>query len=459
MSTKTTNSKTIAINSFLILILSNMNNWKKLTFLFSLLLIGSTSYLQETLFIKGQVVDAISQDPLIAASVAIPNSLIGTISDEDGFFKLEVPRGLRQITISYVGYEEYKLTLRHYKNNSFIELKRSDTYLDLVTIVSKPPAIPLTYKVESVLDFSVQSDRILRLTKVKTEGYQLKLTDFDGNVLDSYSLKGIRHIEELTTSCLETHFLLTEFYAHQISIEEDKIAILYKDKRKKYDEYIGNCLDANSQYFYLNAKKNYEQISEITGFHRYLEEKVNFGQITDDFNVKNYKEERHYLEFMDNKGADEWINLTDSQSLEGFYDYWEKAALIKYNFYHPVNFYLHAQERSVFIMDHEKHLLRKFTLNGKVINQIPIQYSKERKWSGKIFKDAKTEKLYTYFDYTENKMLFEIDLDKGLLLPKAEIELSYVEDFQIFDDTIFFTNSGLVQGQEARILKRIDFGI
>lgn len=423
-------------------------------FILSLSILGLA---QEPIAISGQIVDALNSEPLIAATVSVPNSTIGTICDENGKFDISIPKNIGSLTVSYVGYEEVSVSILKIKRDKIIRLKRADSYLDLITILAKPPITPLTQKVESVLDFSIEPNRIIRLTKVRNGGHHLKLTDFDGLQIDSYKLKDIKGIEGLTTSCLGTHFLLTEYHAYQIHMVDDKIAILHKDNRDRYDQYIANCLDANSQYFYLNAKKNYEQISEITGYHRYFEEQVNFGQISDDFNARNYKEEKHYLDFMDNKGEDNWINTTTSAGLESFYDYWEKAALLKYNFYHPVDFYLHAQEKSVFILDHEKHLLRKFTLNGKVVHQLPIQYSKERKWSKKIFKDAKTEKLYTYFNYSSGKMLFEIDLNVGMLVPRAEFELSFVDNFKIYDDTIFFTNSGIVQGQEARILKRMKF--
>jgi len=425
-----------------------------------MILVGfSTScYLQETIILKAQVVDATSLDPLIAATILVPDSTIGVISDENGSFKIVVPRSVKELSISYVGYEQKIISIEELKEIKVVKLNRSNSYLDEITILASPVIVPLTRRVESIVDFSIENDRILFLSRKRKEGYRLKLTTFEGEVLDSFSLKKIKGIEALSTSCLQTHFLLTEYHSYQINVENDIISILHKDDRKRYDRFIASCLDANSQFFYLNAKKNYDQLSEITGFNRYSDEQVNFGQVSDDFNAKNYAEEKKYLDFMDNKGPDDWINQTTYDGLQGFYDFWEKAATLKYNFYHPVDFHLHALENSVFIIDHEKHMMQKYTLNGKVVYQYPIQYSKDQKWSGKIYTDSKTEKLYTYFIYPSKKLLFEIELSSGLLIPKASFDLAFIDNFQVYDDTIFFTNSGLVQGQEARILKRIDFG-
>jgi len=83
---------------------------KKLLFisLFGLsnLLLQGQTYTQT---IRGKVIDTDSKSPIFGANIVLLNSdtLIGTVSDADGKFRLEkIPVGRRSIKISSVGYEE-----------------------------------------------------------------------------------------------------------------------------------------------------------------------------------------------------------------------------------------------------------------------------------------------------------------------------------------------------------------
>ncbi len=61
-----------------------------------------------TQVIRGKIVDAESQTPLAFATIAIitTNPLLGTVTDEEGDFRIEeVPIGRHNIQISYIGYE------------------------------------------------------------------------------------------------------------------------------------------------------------------------------------------------------------------------------------------------------------------------------------------------------------------------------------------------------------------
>ena len=64
------------------------------------------SSLQAQRIISGKVTDASSGEPLIGANVLLTGSNIGTITDLDGVYKIEVPENLKKISFSYTGYSE-----------------------------------------------------------------------------------------------------------------------------------------------------------------------------------------------------------------------------------------------------------------------------------------------------------------------------------------------------------------
>ena len=84
--------------------------------------------------IKGKVLDKQTKEPLIGASVVIPNMNKGTITDIDGNFELDVPDGVKKIRVSYIGYKNKNIELTPDKNEYIIRLSSGEV-LDEVVIV------------------------------------------------------------------------------------------------------------------------------------------------------------------------------------------------------------------------------------------------------------------------------------------------------------------------------------
>ncbi len=58
----------------------------------------------ENMKITGKVVDEFS-DPMMGVTILLPGTTTGTITDLDGNFSLEVPKGSKDLTISFIGYQ------------------------------------------------------------------------------------------------------------------------------------------------------------------------------------------------------------------------------------------------------------------------------------------------------------------------------------------------------------------
>lgn len=61
--------------------------------------------------IKGVVVDAINNEPLIGANILIPGTSVGTITDIDGNFDLNIGNNVTELQFSYAGYTTQNLVL------------------------------------------------------------------------------------------------------------------------------------------------------------------------------------------------------------------------------------------------------------------------------------------------------------------------------------------------------------
>ncbi len=83
--------------------------------------------------VRGQVVDE-QGEPLLGATIRVKNTSIGTTTDLDGNFQLEVP-GNAVLLVSYVGYKEREVAVRNRSTLEPIQLQSDDFMLEQVVVV------------------------------------------------------------------------------------------------------------------------------------------------------------------------------------------------------------------------------------------------------------------------------------------------------------------------------------
>ncbi|MDG1920688.1 MAG: carboxypeptidase-like regulatory domain-containing protein [Flavobacteriaceae bacterium] len=90
----------------------------------------------------GQVIDADTEEPLPYVNIGLVNKNIGTVTDEAGYFELEVhENGYAEATLrfSMIGFEPQDFTLQEYRDQKIltIPLKEKATALDEVVLTTK----------------------------------------------------------------------------------------------------------------------------------------------------------------------------------------------------------------------------------------------------------------------------------------------------------------------------------
>ena len=93
-------------------------------------------------FVIGQVIDAARKEPLPYVNIGLLNKNIGTVSDETGYFELEVnteQNSRDTLRFSMIGFETKSYTLNDFINQNEIEvfLTEKSTALDEVILSSK----------------------------------------------------------------------------------------------------------------------------------------------------------------------------------------------------------------------------------------------------------------------------------------------------------------------------------
>ena len=133
---------------------------KKLTFTLMCLATGVGMAVAQKTNVSGVVVSAEDGQPVIGASVIVKGTTIGTVTDFDGKFSLEVPDGQKTLQISYVGMVQQEVAVRP---NVSVRLISDTQNLDEVVVTAQG----LTRK-EKSLGYSTQQVKADELVQVRT---------------------------------------------------------------------------------------------------------------------------------------------------------------------------------------------------------------------------------------------------------------------------------------------------
>lgn len=112
---------------------TNDKQWTRaIAFIVLVMWMGLSSALAQSITVKGQVLDAKSKEPLIGVSVLEKGTTNGTITDFDGNYVLNVPKG-HVLVFSYVGYTTQELPVNQSSLN--VTLKEDTQTLNEVVVV------------------------------------------------------------------------------------------------------------------------------------------------------------------------------------------------------------------------------------------------------------------------------------------------------------------------------------
>lgn len=89
--------------------------------------------------LKNKIVDFSTLMPIESASIYVKNTTIGTVSNEDGKFVLQVPNELQSDTliISSIGYKSFKIPVNEFDNTEEVYLEEDIAALDEIVLIAE----------------------------------------------------------------------------------------------------------------------------------------------------------------------------------------------------------------------------------------------------------------------------------------------------------------------------------
>ena len=119
-------------------------------------MIGISSGLSAQFTVNGTVTDADNGDPLIGVTVIVKGTTIGTITDLDGRYTVEVPGESGRLELSYVGYGSKVLDVSKSNPAGDLKMTSSTSTLDEVVITGLATTVARRNSANSVATMSDQ---------------------------------------------------------------------------------------------------------------------------------------------------------------------------------------------------------------------------------------------------------------------------------------------------------------
>src|SRR6218665_216369 len=227
---------------------------KNIYFLFVLL---SGSLAAQQITIKGFLKDALTNEPIISASVGVKNTAIGTVSNEEGNFQLSLPKSA-DVVITYLGYKTVNIPAASFDTAIKTLVLEPDEQLLEEVVVSK-------VSIDKFLKTLITSS-IARFNKpimlhtyyrefVKVNGQYSKFSD---GLLD-YHISGStkKNKSDLIVKQSRTAQLFTNEEVEEESVEIDSFVNVLKGVTYNYDfTFVKDLLleDGNYNNYELEIK-------------------------------------------------------------------------------------------------------------------------------------------------------------------------------------------------------------
>ncbi|MDR0801978.1 hypothetical protein [Fluviicola sp.] len=306
-------------------------------------------------------------------------------------------------------------------------------------VVIKPIGVPDTIFESSrvsVTDFEFLPDNnLLLLTYPKNLKKGTELVLYDGfDLLGEIPLpeKG----KELIRDYRGNPHVVTEKNVFGITETNKRIQIAQIEK-DYYMTYIAPIVDtSHTKYYFSNFNPNYPAFDYFT-FDMVDSTYRKIAKVQDDLMMELYRSEFKWVDVRTKLWAKEKENETgiDKEIWVGMY-YFTNSVYYK-ELYAPI----FERNDSIFLFDHYKNLLFKYSYQGDLIDSIPIYYhlqAKENGWKKDLIQDYETGEIYIHYELAGKAQLRHFNTTTGKLSSPVQLHFKYPENIQIKGNSVYY---------------------
>lgn len=201
--------------------------------------------------VKATVVDSASGSAVPFANVIIKGTLDGTITNENGYFELDVKESKPVLVISSLGYFTKEIRAADITNGK-IFVRSKATQIDEVVIEGKRVKVFQEKNNYYYMDFHFYDDNLVALVILGNKRF-LQLLDPAGKIITQ--LKVDNKSQSIFYDCIGNLHLLTSDSSYQIYYDYVKLRLLSPFSLAKFNSLLAPCLCSYKNVYYFRQFK------------------------------------------------------------------------------------------------------------------------------------------------------------------------------------------------------------
>ena len=387
-----------------------------------LMTVFATAQSTKTL-IFGYVKDASTDLPVQNVDVYIDgNEKVGTTTNKDGYYELQIAKIPSEIVFSHVAYEPQQRKIEQSGNQKIdVEIITKYHLLGAAEITASAKKI-INDKTLYVLDYEIFGDDLMLIAYHQGQKPELYLMTISG---DTLARKKINETpEKLHKDCFGNIHLITEKHAYQIFYENKTLSLIYKVSVKEFNENVEPIItELNSKLFYKEYFVNNQVIIYYYKQKDSTDKKLSV--IADEKSLRMLSDRERFMSM--GKAYTE----ADLRFEELF-------------FYDPIFSPLFKKGDSLIIFNFIDSKIEFYNSQCNLIKDVTIDFHKEKNWKEDIIMDSKTGAFYSLFRKNGIARLREINIDSGMICRTFTIpNFIFVDKIRVHSNKIFFLDYDL----------------
>lgn len=399
----------------------------------------------------GEIVSKADQSPLIGVNIFDQEKRLGTTTDLNGRFRINITDWPVAFEVSYLGHKTIYITAD--KPNDLpkrIVLQTEAATLREVVISSTVTPIKVTEASRSVVDFILFDEYLLYVESTgRGNRSNLVLSANDGTVLDVTRLADYPLFEFLFKSCQGVPYVVCEHKVYELAIDNSQLTIAYQSGRRDFDAFVEPCKAKTSGFLYHSLDAFDRQVVTINQVDLKTYNYKPFAELYDTTQLQAFMRAHRLIDMY--SGFVE--HTEDSFFEERIYTEMKHLEL----FAQPVNYDLFAVGDSVLIINYQQNHISYYGNDRQHLKDVPIYYNQHKRWTGTVLQDATTGGLYVLIKDEGHIVVHSLDIANGSLNYLAHTKVDFLDKMKVHGGKLWYTTSKAV-GQVTKQLHRLDVG-
>lgn len=421
--------------------------------IWSILLLGLTfafpcsQAIAQKAIIEGQVFNE-EKEALPGANVIIPDLQIGTTTDEEGRFRLQLEAQSISLTVSFIGYNSSSIRI------SKQELLKKEEYklkvilipitqdIGTATVIGEKRTAVIEEPRESVLDFEFLGNDLVVLISDR-RGYRIQRYDEEMNRIGSMFLED--KPEGFFKDCFDGVHLRYRYHVDELEVMGKSLGVRGSYSIRDFREILSPCIVSTDNDIYFRTTEMSNQ--RITYFAKNREtKKSRILHVVEEVDklamIEGTRE--HIADLRKRLATESFATPSDRAEIERDiqqYQWFDQVILSKMS-YHP----LFEYKDTLYVFDHFQNGLFVYDDQGNFLNEVNYDYHLNKEWAELVLMDEVNGRFYVDIAGRGISVLHLFDPQNGAYEAKLAIDdHTFPEKMKIRNNRVWYIHQDLNQ--------------